>query len=112
MKNYKKNRNDLFSILLNDDNVNHYTKLLIILNRLDYYQEYYIPNKKLMKMLGIHKKNVIQILNKLEDNNVIKLHYKKSKRYFDFVNIQNKVKFKEDIQNINLYDYNWLEEEE
>ena len=109
MKNNKP-KNDLFSILLDDKNVNYYTKMLIMLNRLDYYQEYYIPNKKLMKMLGIHKKNVIQILNKLEENNVIKLHYKKSKRYFDFVKIQNRKH--EDLKNIQLYDYNWLEEEE
>lgn len=106
----KKSKNDLFSILLSDKNVNYYTKMLIILNRLDYYQEYYIPNKKLMKMLGINKPNTIRILGKLEENNIIKLHYKNSKRYFDFVRKTNTTNIKEDIKNIQLYDYNWLEE--
>lgn len=105
----RKKDNNLFNILLEDENVNFYTKMLIMLSMLDYYEDYYIPNIKLMKMLGIHKKNTIQLLKKLEDENIIRLFYKGKKRYFSFIKYRNKKKLKTD--KIDLFDYDWLNEE-
>lgn len=105
----KKKDNNLFNILLEDENVNFYTKMLIMLSMLDYYEDYYIPNIKLMKMLGINKKSTIRLLKKLEDENIIRLFYKGKKRYFSFIKYKNKKKLNND--KIDLFDYDWLNEE-
>ena len=105
----RKKNNNLFNILLEDENVNFYTKMLIMLSMLDYYEDYYIPNIKLMKMLGINKPNTIRLLKKLEDENIIRLFYKGKRRYFSFVKYKNKKKLKTD--KIDLFDYDWLNEE-
>ena len=105
----RKKDNNLFSILLEDENVNFYTKMLIMLSMLDYYEDYYIPNIKLMKMLGINKKSTIRLLKKLEDENIIRLFYKGKKRYFSFIKYKNKKKLNND--KIDLFDYDWLNEE-
>ena len=67
----KKDKIDIFDILMKDNNVNNYTKMLILLNRLNYYSDNYIPNKKLMKILKINKPNVIRILGLLKKNKII-----------------------------------------
>lgn len=103
----KNNENNIFYILMNDDNVNNYTKMLILLNRLNYYKDNYIPNIKLMKMLGINKPNTIRIINKLRENNLINIYYIGKKRYFKFI----KMKKKDTFKPTELFDYNWLEEE-
>lgn len=104
----KKDKIDIFDILMKDNNVNNYTKMLILLNRLNYYSDNYIPNVKLMKMLGINKKNTIRIINKLKEEKIIYVYYIGKKRYFKFIN----KKINEDkMEYTNLYDYNWLEEE-
>lgn len=104
----KNNENNIFYILINDDNVNNYTKMLILLNRLNYYKDNYIPNIKLMKMLCIKEsKNIRRLLKKLKENNVINIYYIGKKRYFKFI----KMKKKDTFKPTELFDYNWLEEE-
>lgn len=102
-------KNNIIKILLKNKRVNSYTKLLITLNTLNYYEDYYIPNKKLMNMLKIHKKNIISLLKQLEEDKIIKLFYKGRKRYFVFLENEKEEKKKETPS---LYDYNWLEDEE
>lgn len=104
----KKDKIDIFDILMKDNNVNNYTKMLILLNRLNYYSDNYIPNKKLMKILKINKPNVIRILGLLKKNKIIYVYYIGKKRYFKFIN----KKMNDDkMEYTSLYDYNWLEEE-
>lgn len=103
----KKDKIDIFDILIKDNNVNNYTKMLILLNRLNYYSDNYIPNKKLMKILKINKPNVIRILGLLKKNKIIYVYYIGKKRYFKFIN----KKLNDDkMEYTSLYDYNWLEE--
>lgn len=104
----KKDKIDIFDILMKDNNVNNYTKMLILLNRLNYYSDNYIPNVKLMKILSIHKKNVIEIITKLKKNKIIYVYYIGKKRYFKFINKKMNV---DKMEYTSLYDYNWLEEE-
>lgn len=106
-----KKDNNIIKILLNNKRVNNYTKLLIILNTLDFYKDYYIPNKKLMNMLGINKKNTIRLLKQLENDNVIKIFYKGRKRYFTFIANSCKEE-KEEIKKDDIFDYDWLNDEE
>lgn len=104
----KKDKIDIFDILMKDNNVNNYTKMLILLNRLNYYSDNYIPNKKLMKILKINKPNVIRILGLLKKNKIIYVYYIGKKRYFKFIN----KKMNDDkMEYTSLYYYNWLEEE-
>lgn len=104
----KKDKIDIFDILMKDNNVNNYTKMLILLNRLNYYSDNYIPNKKLMKILKINKPNVIRILGLLKKNKIIYVYYINKKRYFKFIN----KKLNDDkMEYTSLYDYNWLDEE-
>ncbi len=101
-------------LILNNKRVNNYTKLMIILSSLNYYEDYYIPNRKLMNMLNINKKRVIILLKQLQEDRVIAIFYKGRKRFFTFLQTGN-----EDLKNIDndmenipdndLFDYNWLE---
>ena len=110
----QKQKNNIIKMILQNPKVNHYTKLMIILNTLDYYEDYYIPNRKLINQLGIHKKNLIVLLHQLEDDNIIKVFYKDRKRYFTFIGKikeeKEKIEEKTDYSNNELFDYNWLEE--
>lgn len=105
----KKDKIDIFDILMKDNNVNNYTKMLILLNRLNYYSDNYIPNKKLMKILKIDdKKSIRRLIDKLKKNKIIYVYYINKKRYFKFIN----KKLNDDkMEYTSLYDYNWLEEE-
>lgn len=107
-------------LLLQNKRVNNYTKLMIILSTLNYYEDYYIPNRKLMNMLGIEKNRIRGLLHQLEEDKMIAIFYKGRKRFFTFLKTGNedpKVDLKNidrDIENMpgkNLFDYNWLEEE-
>lgn len=104
---------DLLNILMKNKKVNSYTKMIILLTRLEYHKDYYIPNRKLMNILGINKNRVIVILHQLEEDKIIKISYKGRKRYFKFLNIaEEKEKKEEDVIPVDLFDYNWLEENE
>ena len=73
----KKNNRSITKILLNSKYVNNFTKLLLILNRLDYYEDYYIPNKKLLNLMKMNDKdNLNKLLKKIENENIIRILYK------------------------------------
>lgn len=109
--NNKNEKNNIIKILLNNKKVNNYTKLLIILNTLNYYEDYYIPNKKLMNMLGLTKYWVIQLLKQLNEDDMIRIFYKGRKRYFTFI-AYSKDKKEENKNKIDPFDYDWLNDEE
>lgn len=101
--------NSIIKILKQSKYVNNYTKLLLLLNNLNYYGDYYIPNKKLQRMLNINKNRVIVLLHQAEAENIIRLIYRGKKRYFIFNNEKNE----EDVtKKPDLFDYNWLEDSE
>lgn len=103
--------NSIYKILLNNNRVNNYTKLLLILKSYDYYEDYYIPNRKLMNVLKINKNRIIVLLKQIEKDKMIKLFYKGKKRYFVFIADVSKDE-KEEEKPIDLYDYNWLDGDE
>lgn len=105
-------KDNIIKILLNNKRVNNYTKLMLILNTLDYFEDYYIPNKKLMNMLNINKNRTIVILHQLEEDEIIKIFYKKRKRYFTFIAKVEKKENKSNQNNNDFFDYNWLDDEE
>ena len=100
-------KNNLFNLLMNDKNVNNYTKALIIISQMNHFKKIYIPNRLLMNKLNITKPNAIKIVNKLKENKVIKVSYYENKRY---------IKIMDNIEsNKNFYyfdNYDWLSEEE
>lgn len=110
----KKNNRSITKILLNSKYVNNFTKLLLILNRLDYYEDYYIPNKKLENLMKIRKHRIIGLLKQLEEENIIRILYKGRRRYFLFTDKD--MAFSDDLKKEakkpELFDYNWLEDEE
>lgn len=100
-------KNNLFNLLMNDKNVNNYTKALIIISQMNYFKKIYIPNKLLMNKLNIDKKSVIRIVNKLKENKAIKVSYYENKRY---IKIMNNI---DSNKNFYYFDnYDWLSEEE
>ena len=101
--------NNILNTLMKNKKVNGYTKMIILLSRLDYHKDYYIPNKKLMNILGFTKRGIIKLINQLENDNLIKLSYKGKKRYFKFA--EEETKEEKNVIPVELYDYNWLEEE-
>lgn len=89
---------------MNDTNVNLYTKLLIILSQMEYFNRHYIPNKLIMNRLKIDKYVSSKLINKLVENNIIDVIYLGSKRYFRFKENYKK-SYYDDFDN---FDYNWL----
>ncbi len=117
----KKDKVNIIKILLKNQRVNNYTKLLIKLKQLDFYEDYYIPNRKLMNQLGLTKKWIIILLHQLEEDRIIKVFYKNRKRFFTFIatsdDEEEKVNQYTDYDelyddNVDLEGYNWLEDEE
>ena len=110
----KKNNRSITKILLNSKYVNNFTKLLLILNRLDYYEDYYIPNKKLENLMKIDRRKIRDILHHLEEENIIRILYKGRRRYFLFTDkdMAFSDELKKEAKKPELFDYNWLEDEE
>lgn len=110
----KKNNRSITKILLNSKYVNNFTKLLLILNRLDYYEDYYIPNKKLENLMKIDRRKIRDILHHLEEENIIRILYKGRRRYFLFTDkdMAFSDELKKEAIKPELFDYNWLEDEE
>ena len=100
-----KMKSNLYRILLENKRVNHYTKLLIMLNTYNHFKDYYIPNKKLTRILKIDKKNLIVLLHQLQDDNIIKLYYVGKKRYFKF-------NLEEEKKNNDIFHYDWLNDDD
>lgn len=98
-------KNNIFKSLLNDNNVNKYTKLYLILYQMNHYNRYYIPNKLIANRLKLSIRNSIRLLNMFKDKGIIKIYYIGKRRYFRFIN---------DI-NINVesnFDYDWLNDDD
>ena len=110
----KKNNRSITKILLNSKYINNFTKLLLILNRLDYYEDYYIPNKKLENLLKIDRRKIREILHHLEEENIIRILYKGRRRYFLFTDKDMifSDELEKEYKKVELEDYNWLEYEE
>ena len=108
----EKEKNNIIKILLNNKKVNNYTKLLIILNTLNFYEDYYIPNKKLMNMLNIDKKSVRRLLKQLNEDNMIRIFYKGRRRYFTFIASSKEQQKEIERKKIDPFDYDWLNDEE
>lgn len=108
----KKEKIHITKLLLDNDRVNNYTKLMIILSRLNYFEEYYIPNAKLMKMLGIRKHRLIGLLKQLEEDKVISIFYRGRKRFFIFKNDGYEKENYDYEEKKELFDYDWLNDEE
>lgn len=110
----KKNNRSITKIQLNSKYVNNFTKLLLILNRLDYYEDYYIPNKKLENLMKIDRRKIRDILHHLEEENIIRILYKGRRRYFLFTDkyMAFSDDLKKEAKKPELFDYNWLEDEE
>lgn len=108
----QKEKVNITKILLNNNRVNNYTKLLIRLQQLDYFEDYYIPNSKLMKMLNIHKKNLIVLLKQLEEDKIIAIYYRGRKRFFIFLKGSHEKENYDYEEKKELFDYDWLNDEE
>ena len=93
--------NNIFKRLLDDNNVNNYTKLYLILYQLNHYEKRYIPNKLISNRLKLDIRNSRRLLKVFEDKKIIKVYYIKSKRYFKFIENNKKVDFE---------DFDWLSE--
>ena len=109
----RKKSNSIYKILLQNKRINNYTKLLLLLNTLDYYEDYYIPNKKIMNILKINKNRVIVLLHQLEEDKMIHIFYKNRKRFFSFIaevkesNVDvGKIKESEEYKEV--FSYDWL----
>lgn len=96
---------NLFKDLLDDDNVNNYTKLYIVLSQLNYFKRYYIPNKLLENKLQISKQNINKLLKKFKDKGIIKVQYFNSKRY-----IRMNANYKKNIVDFEQFNYDWLDD--
>lgn len=99
----------LNKLLLREKNICCYTKLLIILYQLDYFNDHYIPNKKLENILksDFKKRNIIYTLNKIKDDEIITIFYRGKKRYFSFNNLYENEPDNNEIPDLN---YDWLNE--
>lgn len=96
--------NNIFKLILNDDSVNDYTKLYLILYQMSYYKRHYIPNKLIANRLKLNIRNSRRLLKVFEEKGIIKIYYIGKRRYFKFINEINK-------KEVDYEDYNWLEEE-
>ena len=101
----KKDKYNLYKTLLEDDNVNLYTKVLIIISQYTFYDNFYMPNRLFMNKLDVDKKSVIRILNKMQRKGLISVRYYENKRYIKLINY-NKQKKRE------IFDYDYLNEDE
>lgn len=99
-------KQNIYKQLLQNKRVNNYTKLLILLNNWNYYEDYYIPNKKISKFLKLDYKNIRILLHQLETDNIITLYYKNKKRYFKFIDNET------EERNNDIFHYDWLNEED
>ena len=99
-------KDNIFKTLLDSKRVNNYAKILILLNNYDYYKDYYIPNKKIINAIGIKKRFLIILLHQLEEDKIIKIYYKKNKRFFRFIKNENIERTRPDI-----FEYDWLNDD-
>ena len=105
----------LYSLLMNDENVNLYTKFFIVLYNIKKYgKDNYIPNQLFMNKFKLSKKDTSRLINKMRKDKVIRIYYINNKRYFDFIDKELEIlkenKIKGDYTNSDILNYNWLED--
>lgn len=89
---------ELYSILINDVNVELWIKVLVILYWYDKYNRRYIPNQLLENRLKAPRRSIQRALGTLESRGYIKIWYHYNKRYFSFINKNNG----------SVFNYDWL----
>ena len=105
----------LFSLLMNDDNVNLYTKFFIVLYNIKKYgKDNYIPNQLFMNKFKISKQQSCNLINKMKKDRIIRIYYINNKRYFDFIDKELEIlkgnKIKGYYNNNDILNYNWLDD--
>lgn len=105
--------NSIISILLNNHNVNIYSKLLIFLYYRHKNNDYLIPDTIICKYLKLenNKTNQIKIyrtLKQMEKDKIIQIKIKLRRRYFKWLIKQD---FDKDFNKkiMEIPDFNWLE---
>ena len=108
--------NNIFKILLNDNNVNNYTKLYLILYQMNFYKKNYIPNKLIANRLNIDIQDSRKLLNVFKKKGIIVIYYIGKKKYFKFKDKKDTILDESDYKtNKEIefdFDYNWLEGED
>lgn len=107
---------NIFQLLMNDNNVNNYTKLYLILYQMNYYKKNYIPNKLIANRLGMQVNNVKKLLNVFKKKGIIIIYYIGKKKYFKFKDKKDTILNESDYKTNKEIDfdlnYNWLEGED
>lgn len=107
----KKNVN-LFELLINNENVNLYTRVILFIYNCNYYNRFYIPNQMIMNKFKINKFNSSRIINKLKDDNIIKIQFLNNKRMIKINNISIiDYNTKKSMINCNTFNYDYLNED-
>ena len=105
-------KNSIISILLKNQNVNFYTKLLIFLYYKNQNSDYLITNELICKYLKIdnsfyNKKKIRLTLKQMEVDKIIKIKIKMRRRYFKWL-INDDIDKLFTNKNIFIPDYDWL----
>ena len=107
---------NIFQLLMNDNNVNNYTKLYLILYQMNYYKKNYIPNKLLANRLNMQIRDIRRLLNIFKKKGIIIIYYIGKKKYFKFKDnkdtILNETDYKTNEKIDFDFNYNWLEGED
>lgn len=114
-------KQNIFKQLIENKNVNLYTKLYLILYQLDYYKKYYIPNQLIMNRLKVNQPNATRLIQQMKKDKIIRIYYKGSRRYFEFIDKElEELRRKDDFRYIptdeeqkkinDILTYNWLED--
>lgn len=104
-------KNGIISIILDNKNVNFYTKLLIFLYYKNKNNTYNISDSEICKRLKLNinsdRKKIYKTLCKLEEDKVIKINIVNRKRYFKWLIEEQKENNTIELLKI-LENYNWL----
>lgn len=103
-------KNSIISILLNNENVNFYTKLLIFLYYKNKNKSYKISDSEICKRLKLDivkdRKKIYTTLCKIEKDKIIKLKIVGRQRFFEWLILE---KEENDFELFRILEnYNWL----
>lgn len=106
-------KNSIISIILHNNNVNLYTKILIFLFYKNKSKSYNISDNEICKRLNLslHKdrKKIYKILCKLEEDKIIKVNILHRKRFFKWLIYEEEEKANNSEELLHLLEnYNWL----
>lgn len=72
---------NVYRLLLEDDKVNIYAKIILLISQCNHFDRYYIPNKLIENKLKISKRQIHYVINELKNRGIIKVYYNGTKRY-------------------------------